>query len=92
MSGIRKILMAAMLAFMSFAAFAVPVDINSADAQTLAKALSGVGPSKAEAIVAYRQQHGPFKQVSDLLQVKGIGSSILEKNRDAIRLQPVTAQ
>jgi len=61
---------------------AAPVDINSADAQTLAAAMKGVGPDKAEAIVAYRRAHGPFKSVDDLKAVKGIGDQTVERNRD----------
>jgi competence protein ComEA len=75
-----------------FAAFcaAIPafaasqVDVNSADARALAEALDGVGLSKAEAIVAYRKQHGPFETLDDLAKVEGIGPHILERNRDAI--------
>ena len=61
--------------------WAGPVDINRADAQTLATELEGVGLSKAEAIVAYRQEHGPFKSPEDLLEVKGVGPRNLEQNR-----------
>lgn len=63
---------------------AIQVDVNSADARTLAQSLSGVGLVKAEAIVAYRTQHGPFKTLDDLAKVKGIGPRILEENREAI--------
>ena len=63
-----------------------PVNINKADATTIAHALDGIGPSKAEAIVAWREAHGPFKAVDDLSQVKGIGPATLERNRDAILL------
>ncbi|MBA8889212.1 competence protein ComEA [Dokdonella fugitiva] len=65
------------------AAFA-QVDINHADAKTLAESLSGVGLVKAEAIVAYRKANGPFARVEDLGKVKGIGSKTIEANRDAI--------
>ena len=67
-------------------AWAGPVDINRADAQTLATELEGVGLWKAEAIVAYRQEHGPFKSPEDLLEVKGVGPRILEQNRANIKL------
>ncbi len=70
------------LALPAFAA--EQVDINSADARTLAEGLNGVGMSKAEAIVAYRDEHGPFANAEDLTQVKGIGEKIVEKNRDNI--------
>ena len=86
MSRIRCFLFAIALTIVSFAAFAVPVDINKADANTIAQELNGVGATRAEAIVAYREQHGPYQTVDDLLKVKGIGKAIVEKNRDAIVL------
>jgi competence protein ComEA len=63
---------------------ATQVDVNSADARALAEALDGVGLAKAEAIVAWRKQHGPFETLDDLGRVEGIGPHILEQNRDAI--------
>lgn len=63
---------------------ASPVNINTADAATLVEGLQGIGRAKAEAIVAWRQAHGPFKSLDELEQVKGIGPSILQRNRDAI--------
>lgn len=62
------------------------VNVNSASADALAELLTGVGPKKAEAIVAYREANGPFKVVDDLLNVKGIGQATLDKNRDRISL------
>ena len=62
-------------------AAAAPVDINSADAQSLSDALTGIGPVIANAIVDYREQNGPFTDVDDLLNVKGVGPKILERNR-----------
>jgi competence protein ComEA len=84
----KKILAAATLAFtLALPAFAAtPVNINTADAETIAKALDGIGLSKAKAIVAYREEHGPFKSADDLTQVKGIGQATLERNHDAILL------
>ena len=52
---------------------AAAVDVNTADAETLADRLIGIGAAKAKAIVAYRNQHGPFAGPEDLLAVKGIG-------------------
>jgi competence protein ComEA len=54
------------------------IDLNSASATDL-DALPGIGPALAERIVAYRQKHGPFKKIDDLLQVSGIGPKLLEK-------------
>jgi competence protein ComEA len=65
---------------------ATPVNINKADAQTIANSLDGVGLSKAQAIVAYRKAHGAFKSVDDVGNVKGIGTKTLARNHDAIRL------
>lgn len=66
------------------AVFAGQVDINKADASTIAKELKGIGPAKAKAIVEYREKNGAFKNVDDLLKVKGIGAKMLEQNRDSI--------
>lgn len=62
------------------------VNINTADAQTLATTLKGVGVKKAEAIIAWRQANGDFLTVGQLTEVKGIGRSILEKNREKLTL------
>jgi len=56
------------------------VSINSASAEDLAHAMNGVGWKKAQAIVAYRDEYGPFKTLDDLKQVPGIGSSLVERN------------
>jgi competence protein ComEA len=70
---------------------ATPVNVNKADAQTIATSLVGIGLGKAQAIVAYRDAHGPFKSVDDVGNVKGVGAKTLERNRDAIRLTGASA-
>lgn len=60
------------------------VNLNTADAPTLQRELSGIGETKAKAIVAYREANGPFVAVDELLEVKGIGEAILAKNRDKL--------
>ena len=65
---------------------AEPVDINTADAATLAGAIKGVGEKKAATIVAYRETHGPFARVEDLSNVKGIGPGTIEKNRQNLEI------
>ncbi|MFJ2282460.1 ComEA family DNA-binding protein [Pseudomonas sp. NPDC087803] len=62
------------------------VDLNGADAATLQKQLAGVGEAKAKAIVAYRDANGPFASVDELLEVKGIGKAILDRNRDKLEV------
>jgi len=67
-------------------ALAGPVNVNTADAETIAAELNGVGLSKAKAIVEYREKHGPFKSPEDLSLVKGIGVRTVEKNRADIQV------
>lgn len=62
----------------------VQLDINSADAATIAAALEGVGMVKAEEIVAYREMFGNFSSIEELLEVKGIGAATVERNRHRI--------
>lgn len=61
-----------------------PVNINTAGAQEIALNLTGIGSSKASAIVTYREQHGQFQHMDELVNVKGIGLSTIEKNRELI--------
>lgn len=66
--------------------FAGPVNINTADAETLATELNGVGMKKAEAIIAFRENNGNFMAPDELIKVQGIGLATVEKNRDNIRV------
>ncbi len=63
------------------------VNINTADAATLARQLDGVGASRAEEIIRYREAHGPFVAIEELAEVKGIGPATLERNRALITLE-----
>jgi len=83
----RTLLLGLALGFAPVAAMAAGVNVNAADAATLARGLQDVGTQKAQAIVAYRKQHGPFKKVDDLTQVKGIGEKTVDENRDRITLK-----
>ena len=73
-----------------FLVLAGPVNVNTADAETISESLEGVGLSKARAIVEYRQKHGPFKSADDLSLVKGIGARTVELNRNNILVSPVS--
>jgi competence protein ComEA len=83
----NKWICAASLLGLSMVALADPVDINRANAEELANALQGVGEARAEAIVEYRSQNGPFASIDDLVQVDGIGTRIVDMNRDVIRVE-----
>lgn len=63
-----------------------PVDVNTADAETISAELKGVGLAKAKAIVEYRKKHGPFRSADDLSLVKGIGERTVELNRADIKV------
>lgn len=69
------------------AAQAQLVNINTADAATLAAGLRGVGLSRAEDIIRYRETYGPFGTVEELVDVKGIGQATLDNNRAVITLE-----
>lgn len=56
------------------------VSINTASADELAQAMNGVGLKKAQAIVSYREEYGPFKTIDDLRQVPGMGGALVERN------------
>ena len=60
------------------------LNINTATASEIQKALTGIGAKKAEAIVQYREKHGNFTSAEQLLEVQGIGKATLERNRDRI--------
>ena len=64
----------------------VKVNINTATAQELSAKLDSIGAKKAQAIVAYRNQHGQFKRIEDLKNVKGIGEKIYARNQLRLRL------
>ena len=83
-----RILLAVMALWLPLAAQA-QVDLNRADARTLAESMNGVGLIKAEAIVAFRTAHGPFHRIEELARVKGIGPKTIANNRDVVTIGAV---
>ena len=81
---LKSLVLAGMLASTAWAGD--KVDINTADAAELDRVLVNVGPSKAQAIVEYRQANGPFKSAEELALVKGIGLKTVERNRELIEV------
>lgn len=64
-----------------------PLDINTATADQILQATTGIGKIKAEAIVKDRETRGPFKSIDDLARVFGIGQKTIEKNREALTVK-----
>lgn len=81
MNFIKPLVLGLSLSLASLAAFAAQINLNTATAAQL-ETLNGIGAAKAEAIVEYRKEHGAFKSVDELAQVKGIGQKTVDKNRD----------
>ena len=83
-----KQIVAAVAFVLSHIAFAAeptgPVDINTANAETLAETIHGVGLKRADAIVRHREEHGAFSSIDELAQVRGISAETVEKNRGRI--------
>jgi len=86
MKKMLKALTQTLVVSLPVASWAGPVNINTADAQTLAAELDGIGMARAEAIVADRERNGAFKSASDLARVKGVGDRIVAMNEGNIRL------
>jgi len=92
MTTLKLIATTLFLVFVSTFALAGPVNVNTADAETISAELQGVGIAKAIAIVEYRKANGPFKSHEDLTMVKGIGARTVEINRKNILLDTKVAK
>jgi competence protein ComEA helix-hairpin-helix repeat region len=82
----KFIVLVVALGCVCFSSMILAVNVNTATAEEISKELKGVGPAKAGAIVLYRKQHGPFKDLKELTKVKGIGAATVDKNRENIQL------
>lgn len=76
-----------LLALCGSASAAATVNVNTADAATLDRALVGVDRGAAKAIVEYRRRHGPFRSAEQLAMVRGIGMRTVERNANRIVLE-----
>jgi competence protein ComEA len=83
----RRAVQALVVGLVPLMVWAGPVDINKADAATIAKELSGIGMAHAQAIVAYREKNGAFKGLADLAKVKGVGMKVVERNKANLRFE-----
>ncbi len=75
------------LLLFSVIASAKAVNVNTATAEEIADAMSGVGMVKAQAIVKDRDTNGKFKTLDGMVRVKGIGQATIEKNRDGVMVE-----
>ncbi len=89
-NALRKSVQMLIASLLPMSVLAGPVDINKADAATIAKELQGIGLSRAQAIVEYRDKNGAFKSADELRKVKGIGAKTIEQNRANIRIEGAT--
>ncbi|MEE8320745.1 MAG: ComEA family DNA-binding protein [Gammaproteobacteria bacterium] len=85
MKSLYKILLSTLLLVPILAFAGELVNINTADKETLMTVIKGVGEKRAEAIITYREQNGPFKSVDELAEVSGVGQSIVDKNREILK-------
>jgi len=83
---LRKLFLALALSIAPFIVNADQVNINTADAATIAAEMNGLGECRAKVIIRYREQVGKFKSIDELENVSGIGYKTVEKNRDSIHL------
>lgn len=70
--------------------YAKPININEANVTEIIDNLTNIGAVKADAIIKYREEHGPFKSANDLLAVKGIGEKTIEQNRDKLLFEALS--
>ena len=77
---LMRVAMMAVVLGINTSTFAEVVNINKANSAALSHHLKGIGTKKADAIVAYRNEHGLFGSVEELTNVKGVGKGILAKN------------
>ena len=80
----KHLILALVASMLATPVWSKPVDINTADTDTMAEVMVGVGPTLVTAIVDYRAAVGVFESVYELDKVKGIGVALIEKNRDSI--------
>ena len=93
MKNIKRTLAALLIVMVGPAvAVAGPVNVNTADAETISAELKGIGITKALAIVEFREANGPFKSPEDLVMVKGIGERTVEINREFILLNSTASK
>lgn len=85
-----RALILSLICIFSIPAMAGAIDINTATAEQLAETMKGVGPAKAQEIIIYRNEHGSFESIDQLVEVKGIGAATVDKNRGLVTVSGTT--
>ena len=80
---LRRCIFAVLLTLPLLVAAGATININTAEKATL-MSIKGIGEKRAEAIIAYREQNGPFKSVDQLAEIKGVGKVFIDDNRDQL--------
>ena len=80
----NSILLIFLLSLPVISFIAESININTADKEALMSVIKGVGHKKAEAIIDYRKENGPFKSIDELSNVKGIGPAMIDKHREML--------
>lgn len=86
MEMLRRCILAVLLSLPLFSFAGEAININTANKETL-MAIKGIGEKRAEAIIAYREVHGPFKSVDQLGEVKGLGKMFVDSNREQLTVE-----
>ncbi|MFO8240315.1 MAG: helix-hairpin-helix domain-containing protein [Dissulfuribacterales bacterium] len=82
---IKKFIGSIILVLFLFVSAFAAINLNTAD-QAALESISGIGPAKASAIIKYRNEHGSFKSVDELLNIKGIGPKVLESLKGQVEV------
>jgi len=80
----NSLLLTLLLSLPIIAFSADSININTADKEALMSVIKGVGDKKAEAIISYRKENGPFKSIDELTNIKGIGQGTIDKHREML--------
>lgn len=82
----KKLLLSLLLGCALAINAAETININTADKETL-MSIKGIGEKRAQAIIDYREEHGPFKSVDALAEIKGLGPAFIESNRENLTVE-----
>ncbi len=83
MGNVRSCILAVLLTLPTFLFAGEIININTADKEVL-MSIKGIGEKRAEAIIAYRDQNGSFKSIEQLADVKGVGLTVVDNNREIL--------